>query len=89
LFVSMERHIDGLEYRETFRVHGPSGPIDLELRGADWVDWDRRGRLVVLRAGVVAVADVSADAIAPLRELIDLAADEPEQREAPTAAQSW
>lgn len=72
-----------------FHVAGSDGVPILALDGADWADWDFDGRLVVLRGGAVFVADVSADRVGPLRELIDLTADTLEPREPPASARTW
>jgi hypothetical protein len=87
--VVMERRIDWLTYREDFRVEGPRGPVPLPSARLDWVDWDRRGRLVVLRSGAVHAAEVTAEGVDPLRTLADFTADRFEPREAPPYARSW
>jgi hypothetical protein len=89
LTIRMERWLTGYRYRELFHVEDGGTSLALSLDGADSVDWDRGGRLVVLRHGKVWAADVHRGAIGPLEALIDLGPDEPEPREAPAAAQRW
>ncbi len=88
LAVELTRRLDGLKYREAFLVTGMTGGGP-DVRGADWVDWDRRGRLVVLRAGRVGVADVRDGKVGELRDLVDLTPDRPERRVAPDWARQW
>jgi hypothetical protein len=85
LRVVKQRAYDGTRREERFHVAACDGST-LPLDGADWVDWDQAGRLVVLRHGAVSVADVADGRVQPLRELIDLTADTFELREPPADA---
>lgn len=87
--VTLERRLDGLKYRETFGVEGPAGPVPLPPGRIDWVDWDHRGRLVVLHSGGVRAAEVAMGGVGEPRTLIDLTADTPAPRQAPPRARSW
>jgi hypothetical protein len=88
LAIELTRHLDGLKYRERFTVTG-AGPSAPNLEHADWVDWDHRGRLIVLRNGRLAVANVHEGRVGALRELVDLTPDRPEPRVAPDYARRW
>ena len=80
LAIELTRHLDGLKYRERFTVTG-AGQSAPNLEHADWVDWDQRGRLIVLRDGRLAVANVHEGRVGALRELVDLTPDRPELRQ--------
>lgn len=84
-----ERWLEGLKHRETFRVDGPGTPIQLPSGRVDWMDWDQRGRLVVLADGAVHVAEPTADRIGELRALVDFTADRPVAREPAAGALAW
>ena len=45
---------------------------ELTLTGAEWADWDQRGRLVFAAAGKVFALDADAIGQAPPKELADL-----------------
>src|SRR5581483_8801778 len=87
--IRLTRRLDGLKYREFFEVDGPGAGLALPPGRLDWVDWDAGGRLIVLAQGAVYAAYVTADAISPLRPLIDLRGDRPESRAAPPHAHKW
>jgi hypothetical protein len=87
--VVMERRLDGLRYRELFRVEGPAGPVALPHGRVDWVDWDRGGRLVLLGEAGIQVAPVTSEGVGAFHTLLDLRADRPESREPPPAAREW
>jgi hypothetical protein len=87
--VVLERRIDGLRYRERFRVEGTTKPVLPPAKNVDWVDWDHRGRLIVLGDGQVWAADIKHQNAEAFRLLADFRADKPEQREPPPAAQRW
>jgi hypothetical protein len=88
LAIELTRRLDGLKYRERFSITGANGAIP-GLERADWVDWDHRGRLIVLRNGRVSAAEVREGRIGTLRELVDLTPDRPERRVAPDWARRW
>lgn len=88
LAIQLMRRLDGLKYREQFAITGATGTVP-SVEQADWVDWDHRGRLVLLRDGRVSAAEVGDGTVGPLRELIDLNPDRPEPRVAPDWARRW
>lgn len=88
LSIELTRRLDGLKYRERFAVLGAQPPLP-DLEHADWVDWDQRGRLILLRGGRLSVAAVEAARVGELRELVDLTSDRPEPRVAPHWARRW
>jgi hypothetical protein len=89
LEIVLARRLDGYRYRELFEVAAPPGRAGCDLTGADWVDWDHAGRLIVLRGGKVFTAPVSGSELGDLSELIDLTADRPAERETPRWAAVW
>jgi hypothetical protein len=89
LEIVLTRRLDGLRYRELFEVAVPPGREECDVSGADWVDWDHAGRLIVLRGGKVFAAPVSGSKIGNLSELIDLTADRPAERDTPRWAEVW
>lgn len=89
LAIILERRLDGLRYREFFRMEGPSGRAEFDLTGVEWVDWDQTGRLIFLREAKVFASRVQGSEIGLPTELIDLATDRPTQRETPTWAEVW
>lgn len=74
--IELTRRIDRLAYTERFRVVGASGEALLAQEGFEWVEWDQRGRLVVLRAGRILIARDGAAGLI-LEELVDLNPQEP------------
>jgi hypothetical protein len=87
--ILLHRRIDGLKYRETFHLEGPTGHLSLPDGRLDWVDWDQRGRVVALVDGKVLVAEVTAVGVGEWRTLIDLSGDVPELRTPPPEATRW
>jgi hypothetical protein len=89
LRVEMHREVQGVRYRERFRVEGPQGEIALPEGRVDWVDWDSTGRLVVLVDGRVQVAAAGGSGIGDWKTLVDLTPDRPEARVPPRSATVW
>jgi len=89
LAILLERRLDGLRYRELFRMEGPSGRAEFDLTGVEWVDWDQTGRLIFLREAKVFASRVQGSEIGLPAELIDLAPDRPAPRETPAWAELW
>ena len=87
--VVMARRLDGLSYRESFSVEGLSGDVASELPGAEWLDWDHAGRLVLLRDGRLWVADPDRIEASGFRELQDFRDDTPVALESPATAKVW
>ena len=59
------------------------------LEGAEWADWDQRGRLAFVRRGKVFVANPSAGGDGQPQELADFNAQEPVPIESPEWARHW
>jgi len=89
LAIILERRLDGLRYRESFRMEGPSARAEFDLTGVEWVDWDQAGRLIFLREAKVFASRVEGSEIGLPTELIDLATDRPTPRETPAWAEVW
>lgn len=83
----MQRSISIFTYRKHFSVI--NGNQRLEIQGAEWADWDRRGRLVFARSGRVHCANL--DSFPQLREteLIDLSPLKPKPVASPDWAKQW
>lgn len=79
-----------MELAESFRVlSSDDTPLPLPEGRVDWIDWDTRGRLVILVDGRVDVAAVRASSIGPFAMLADFSADEPRFEAAPRWAATW
>jgi hypothetical protein len=78
-----------LDDRETFAVEGMTLTAALPAHHVEWLDWDRRGRLVLLGDGRVWAAPIVSDRAGEFEQLIDLRADRPENRVAPAEATRW
>lgn len=88
--VLLTRRLDGLTYSESF------GLLDVQQDDAaippgriDWLDFDHRGRLVLLLRGRVLVARLRGRRLTGWQELIDLAPDRPATIEPPPEAMRW
>jgi hypothetical protein len=80
--------IDGYLLTQETAVTDSQGWPVVDTGHADWLDWDQRGRLVVLRDGKVLVGEPANNTFA-LRELVDLNPQEPEAMLAPNWATHW
>jgi hypothetical protein len=87
--IVLTRRRDNLRYREHFSLEGAEPPPELPPGPLDWLDWDAAGRLVALSGGRVWAAKVEGTRVERFTELLDLRADQPEEREAPAGAQRW
>lgn len=87
--IVLERRIDGLKYRERFELDGIDDRPELPPGPLDWLDWDAQGRLIALSGGRVWAAEVADGRVDRFRELLDLRADRPVEREPPPYAQHW
>lgn len=87
--LELERRIDRVTYRESFRVGGPESDAALPPGRVDWADWDSTGRIVALVDGTLQVARVGGRAIGPWTTLADFGPDRPEARVAPDDARVW
>ena len=87
--IVIERRLDRFSYRERFRIEGAENEPEMPPGPVDWVDWDARGRLLALAGGRVWVSSVAGRRVERFRELLDLRADEFEEREPPEVARRW
>jgi hypothetical protein len=87
--VELTRRLDGLKYRELFKVLDQNGQPLIDPAGVEWADWDQQGRLVVLRKGKLLVgSEVQANGYV-LHELSDFNDQKPQPLVAPKWATSW
>jgi hypothetical protein len=68
---------------EAYRLATATG--EAALRGVTWADWDQRGRLVLVRRGVLYACEPGARP----RAVANLNPREPERVEAPDWARRW
>ena len=80
--LTMETSIEGFKSVHRYSVRYAEG-TDLALDGAEWADWDQRGRLVFAQAGKICAVEADGFSEEPPRELIDLNDHKPEPIEAP------
>jgi hypothetical protein len=85
--LAMNRSISGFKYKESFTV--VRGDHRVDLRGAEWADWDRRGRLVFVRGGRIFASDLRAFPELEETELADLNPLKPAALAAPDWARRW
>lgn len=85
--VAMERRLDGLTYTERFRLIGNRSVQAPE--GAEWMDWDSRGRLFALARGRLLAAPMTTDGPGDFAVLADFTLDTFEPRQAPPDALEW
>jgi hypothetical protein len=70
-------------------AHRAAGGEMTPIEGAEWADWDQRGRIVFVRQGKVFVAKPSSVQEAQAQELADFNAQEPAPFESPEWARHW
>jgi hypothetical protein len=87
--IVLERRVDSLRYRERFWLEGAANEPDLPPGPLDWLDWDHRGRLIALAGGRVWAASVADGTVQRFTELLDVRADQPEERAPPDSARRW
>jgi hypothetical protein len=87
--VVMRRYLQRYRYIERFSLEDVEAPSDLPLGSAQWVDWDRAGRLLLLDEGRLLVAAVDQGKIARPTVVADLTDDRPEERGPPLDARVW
>jgi hypothetical protein len=83
----MRRSISVFKYTESFSVKSDSSEV--ELRRAEWVDWDYAGRLVFFRSGRLYAANLSEFPTISETELVDLNPLKPEATVSPEWARRW
>jgi hypothetical protein len=87
--ILLRRRMDRLSYRELFSIEGAESDIALPPGPVQWVDWDKRDRVIALAGGRVWAATVEGAAVSRFVELLDLRADTFEERAAPGSARNW
>jgi hypothetical protein len=83
----MRRSITAFKYKEGFSVLGSGAEV--EVRGAEWADWDHAGRLVFARGGKLFASDVSSFPEISESQLADFNSLKPEPCESPDWARRW
>jgi len=81
----MTLHLDKFARRYKFRLRETRLPA---LNGAEWADWDQRGRLAFARDGKLVVAEKAGERWT-VRGLADFNAQKPEAMVAPAWATEW
>jgi hypothetical protein len=77
-----------LDYSDEFSVvSGKSERIPIDAAG--WVDWDKKGRLIIAREGRVSIGYIEDNGQLTERTLIDLNTSKPTPLVAPHWAQTW
>lgn len=87
-FLGMEMTIRGFTAVYAFAV-GAAGGEKTPLEGAEWADWDQRGRLAFVRRGKVFVAQPGRGQEWQQQELADFNPQEPVPLESPDWARRW
>ena len=75
-------------WREAYTIEDGTGANEM-LTGAEWADWDHRGRLVYAQKGKILAQDADAIGREPPQELIDLSGHRFEEVIAPAWAKEW
>jgi hypothetical protein len=89
LRLSLTRTLSRLVYKELFVLETDAGQPVLDLRNADWADWDHSGRLVFLMSGKLIVGTFDETNQIVCRELADFNSQRPEAKVAPDWAARW
>jgi hypothetical protein len=76
------------ESGEEFAVVSGKG-LSIGVDSAGWVDWDKKGRLVVAREGRISVGHIDGNGHLTEKALIDLNSSKPTPLVAPQWAQTW
>jgi hypothetical protein len=83
-------HKPGYGVGNAFKFTLETGDRSLPLEGANWADWDRRGRLVfTTRSGTLCAAELAADVGLQVTELANFDDQEQEPTDPPPWATSW
>jgi len=72
-----------------FQLKGELLKAQVPVEGAEWADWDHRGRLVYVSGGKLFAAEISGPGPLNPRELADFNNARPEPMEAPDWAKEW
>ena len=89
LTLVMTREIQGFRTIWHFGVRDRAGAPAVPLEGAEWADWDLRGRLVLAGGGQVSVAEPAGAGAWVCRPLADFNAHTPQRVESPAWARDW
>lgn len=89
LRLAMERVLEGYSYRERYRLIAEGAPDPLPVSPVNAADWLPDGRLAMVGAGRIYVADVAGNGLDNVRCLIDLTGDQHEPRTPPSWATVW
>jgi hypothetical protein len=84
----MRMELRGFKAVYDFALGAAGGEMTL-IEGAEWADWDQRGRLAFVRRGKVLVAQPRGGEDWQQQELADFNAQEPEPLESPEWARHW
>jgi hypothetical protein len=88
--ILLTSRLDKLSYSESFAVTNRAGQSVIDTRNAEWVDWDQRGRLIILREGKLFIGSEDIAGISfRLRKLADFNASRPEEITSPGWARTW
>jgi hypothetical protein len=86
--IRMTRSKEILDYSDEFAVvSGKGSPIIIDR--AAWVDWDKKGRLIIARDGRICIGHVEENGRLAEKTVIDLNASKPTPVVAPQWAQTW
>jgi len=86
--IRMTRTKEVLDYSDEFAVLSNSGSLT-SIERAGWVDWDRKGRLIIARDGRISIGHIDGKAELIEKRLIDLTDSKPTPLVAPQWAQTW
>lgn len=89
LTLVMTREIQGFRMIFRFGVRDREGAPVVPLDGAEWAEWDQRGRLVLAGRGQVSVAEPAGAGAWAYRPLADVNAHTPQRVESPAWARDW
>jgi len=76
------------ESGEKFAVVLGKGSL-ITIESAGWVDWDKKGRLIIAREGRISIGDIEDNGQLTEKTLIDLNTSKPKPLVAPQWAQTW
>jgi hypothetical protein len=72
-----------------FQLKGELLKAQVPVEGAEWADWDHRGRLVYVCGGKLFAVEIEGPGLLEPRELADFNDARPEPKEAPAWAREW
>jgi len=86
--ILLTRRMDVLDYKETFSVVDDQDQYMADTMRAEWVDWDKLGRLVILKDGKIFVGVQNGKEF-EIKEIANFNAQVPESIVAPEWATKW